>query len=248
MRSNGLGLNLGQRTYFSSSDGGVIVRRNSRGLFGGPVVPRCQAEGCGNDLTNAKHYHRRHKVCEFHSKATRVIANGLEQRFCQQCSRFHVLAEFDEVKRSCRRRLADHNRRRRKNGSDKLGDATKNSIVSKAIVGSVSKLETESPQKATASAPLSLSQESATFAEEAHHLFQFQSILLPNKNSNLKTTRLPYASSSPIQNLLFNESTGFRADNGLLSHHSFTTQQEDDQKGEVQGLANLGHSIFKVQL
>lgn len=28
--------------------------------------------------------------------------------------RFHLLAEFDEGKRSCRRRLAGHNRRRRK--------------------------------------------------------------------------------------------------------------------------------------
>lgn len=28
--------------------------------------------------------------------------------------RFHVLQEFDEGKRSCRRRLAGHNRRRRK--------------------------------------------------------------------------------------------------------------------------------------
>lgn len=29
-------------------------------------------------------------------------------------SRFHVLQEFDEGKRSCRRRLAGHNKRRRK--------------------------------------------------------------------------------------------------------------------------------------
>ena len=29
-------------------------------------------------------------------------------------SRFHLLSEFDEGKRSCRRRLAGHNRRRRK--------------------------------------------------------------------------------------------------------------------------------------
>jgi hypothetical protein len=29
-------------------------------------------------------------------------------------NRFHVLSEFDEVKRSCRKRLAEHNRRRRK--------------------------------------------------------------------------------------------------------------------------------------
>lgn len=30
------------------------------------------------------------------------------------CCRFHLLSEFDEGKRSCRRRLAGHNRRRRK--------------------------------------------------------------------------------------------------------------------------------------
>lgn len=30
------------------------------------------------------------------------------------CCRFHPLSEFDEGKRSCRRRLAGHNRRRRK--------------------------------------------------------------------------------------------------------------------------------------
>ncbi|KAK1281646.1 Squamosa promoter-binding-like protein 13 [Acorus calamus] len=31
--------------------------------------------------------------------------------------RFHELSEFDEAKRSCRRRLAGHNERRRKNSS-----------------------------------------------------------------------------------------------------------------------------------
>nr|GMD24203.1 squamosa promoter-binding-like protein 6 [Ipomoea batatas] len=44
-------------------------------------------------------------------------------KFCQQCSRyvayanrtrFHLLAEFDDDKRSCRKRLACHNKRRRK--------------------------------------------------------------------------------------------------------------------------------------
>ncbi|KAK1273254.1 Squamosa promoter-binding-like protein 8 [Acorus gramineus] len=79
---------------------------------------RCQAAGCAADLGRAKHYHRRHRVCDFHSKAAAVIVSGCgggaEQRFCQQCSRFHQLSEFDGEKRSCRRRLADHNRRRRK--------------------------------------------------------------------------------------------------------------------------------------
>lgn len=32
--------------------------------------------------------------------------------------RFHELAEFDESKRSCRRRLAGHNERRRKGASE----------------------------------------------------------------------------------------------------------------------------------
>lgn len=49
-----------------------------------------------------------------HSKAPVVTVGGMEKRFCQQCSRFHQLSEFDQGKRSCRRRLAGHNERRRK--------------------------------------------------------------------------------------------------------------------------------------
>ncbi|CAM6031653.1 unnamed protein product, partial [Sphagnum compactum] len=80
-----------------------------------PAPPcRCQVEGCTANLSSAKDYHRRHKVCEMHSKASKAIAAGCEQRFCQQCSRFHVLTEFDEIKHSCRRRLAGHNERRHK--------------------------------------------------------------------------------------------------------------------------------------
>ncbi|XP_027353530.1 squamosa promoter-binding-like protein 1 isoform X2 [Abrus precatorius] len=74
----------------------------------------CQVEDCGTDLSNAKDYHRRHKVCEMHSKASKALVGNAMQRFCQQCSRFHMLQEFDEGKRSCRRRLAGHNKRRRK--------------------------------------------------------------------------------------------------------------------------------------
>lgn len=110
-----IGLNLGGRTYFSADDYafgrfGKRLRPNSPGA----QAPLCQAEGCKADLSIAKHYHRRHKVCAFHSKAATVIIAGQTQRFCQQCSRFHVLSEFDDGKRSCRKRLADHNRRRRK--------------------------------------------------------------------------------------------------------------------------------------
>nr|AGI62062.1 SQUAMOSA promoter-binding-like 14 [Erycina pusilla] len=74
----------------------------------------CLVDDCKFDLSFCKEYHRRHKVCELHSKTPVVIVGGQEQRFCQQCSRFHLLIEFDDVKRSCRKRLDGHNRRRRK--------------------------------------------------------------------------------------------------------------------------------------
>jgi hypothetical protein len=61
-----------------------------RGGGGGVSPPSCQAERCGADLTDAKRYHRRHKVCEFHSKAPVVVVSGLRQRFCQQCSRSSI--------------------------------------------------------------------------------------------------------------------------------------------------------------
>ncbi|KAG7595410.1 SBP domain [Arabidopsis suecica] len=101
--SNRIGLNLGGRTYFSAADDDFVSRlyRRSRpgesGMGNSLSTPRCQAEGCNADLSHAKHYHRRHKVCEFHSKASTVVAAGLSQRFCQQCSRFvpPKVATFD---------------------------------------------------------------------------------------------------------------------------------------------------------
>ncbi|OIV91731.1 hypothetical protein TanjilG_26584 [Lupinus angustifolius] len=89
---------------------------------GGSVPPSCQVDSCKTDLSEAKNYHRRHKVCEFHAKAPSVLIADQHQRFCQQCSRFHELSEFDESKRSCRRRLAGHNERRRKNAADYNGE------------------------------------------------------------------------------------------------------------------------------
>ncbi|KAG8487982.1 hypothetical protein CXB51_018525 [Gossypium anomalum] len=74
----------------------------------------CLVDGCNSELSKCKDYHRRNKVCQLHSKAAQVFINGKKQRFCQQCSRFHSLEEFDERKRSCRKRLEGHNRRRRK--------------------------------------------------------------------------------------------------------------------------------------
>ncbi|KAK7395603.1 hypothetical protein VNO78_16167 [Psophocarpus tetragonolobus] len=117
-------LKLGKRHYFEDVSGGCLVLGDKRGKGcsggGGAAVARCQVEGCHVALVNAKEYHRRHKVCEMHSKAPKVVVLGMEQRFCQQCSRFHVVSEFDDSKRSCRRRLAGHNERRRKSSHDSV--------------------------------------------------------------------------------------------------------------------------------
>nr|AQQ11857.1 squamosa-promoter binding protein-like protein [Phyllostachys edulis] len=125
-----IGLKLGKRTYFEDVCGGQSVKSSPSGVSA--VTPStvsakkakvarqntqnsyCQVEGCKIDLSSVKDYHRKHRVCEAHSKAPKVVVAGLERRFCQQCSRFHALAEFDQKKRSCRRRLSDHNARRRK--------------------------------------------------------------------------------------------------------------------------------------
>lgn len=96
------GLKFGQKIYFENvglgspaKSGGSGASSSSSGTKKGrsgavqrAQPPRCQVEGCKVDLTDAKAYYSRHKVCGMHSKSPRVIVAGLEQRFCQQCSRF----------------------------------------------------------------------------------------------------------------------------------------------------------------
>lgn len=79
-----------------------------------PNGPTCQVEGCGEDLSGLKEYHIRYRICEEHLKIDFIIIDGKQQRFCQQCGRFHALSKFDSAKRSCRDRLQRHNARRRK--------------------------------------------------------------------------------------------------------------------------------------
>ncbi|CAJ2659765.1 unnamed protein product [Trifolium pratense] len=110
-----------------------VSRRKGTSRGGRFSTPICQAENCETDLTFMKRYHRRHKVCEFHSKVTYVMVAGLRQRFCQQCSRFHELIEFDEAKRSCRKRLARHNERRRKSNTGNFNEGRSTSIKGQEI-------------------------------------------------------------------------------------------------------------------
>ncbi|CAD7701248.1 unnamed protein product [Ostreobium quekettii] len=97
-------------------------RRHNRG----PVV--CQVDGCGADLSGLKEYHQRYKICEYHLKVSSIVKDGAQQRFCQQCGRFHGLSEFDGVKRSCRARLERHNARRRKKSDSQTPSAKIRSV------------------------------------------------------------------------------------------------------------------------
>ncbi|KAJ6821450.1 squamosa promoter-binding-like protein 9 [Iris pallida] len=81
---------------------------------------RCQVAGCEADIRELKGYHRRHRVCLRCAAASSVAIDGADRRYCQQCGKFHLLADFDEGKRSCRRKLERHNRRRRRNPTESV--------------------------------------------------------------------------------------------------------------------------------
>ncbi|XP_071740270.1 squamosa promoter-binding-like protein 4 [Rutidosis leptorrhynchoides] len=116
-------LNFGSQTNNTSLKKKKIVSTSSNDDSHDEPLFWCQVDGCSADLTAAKRYHRRHKVCEVHAKAPAVVVSGLRQRFCQQCSRFHDVSEFDDARRSCRIRLADHNERRRRKSSSEATQA-----------------------------------------------------------------------------------------------------------------------------
>ena len=104
-----LSLKLGKRTYFEDGCGLGQSGKSSAALgtasaatppgpakkakaaAAAPTAQQqksyCQVEGCRTDLSSDKDYHRKHRVCEPHSKAPKVVVAGLERRFCQQCSR-----------------------------------------------------------------------------------------------------------------------------------------------------------------
>jgi len=65
-----------------------------------------------------KEYYKRYKICPYHMEANFLLVEGQSIRFCQQCGRFQLLSEFDGDKRSCRKRLARHNSRRRKSEAE----------------------------------------------------------------------------------------------------------------------------------
>jgi hypothetical protein len=91
------GLTFGQKIYFEqdagAAGGSATGGRKGKGAAASASAaqpPRCRVDGCGVDLSAVKQYYCRHKVCYMHSKEPRVFVAGIEQRFCQQCSRFKI--------------------------------------------------------------------------------------------------------------------------------------------------------------
>lgn len=208
-----IGLKLGKRTYFENCSTGNNSKTSSSSNI--PVVsastakklrppsqnapdPRCQVENCNLDLSSAKEYHRKHRVCESHSKCSKVVVGGLERRFCQQCSRFHSLSEFDEKKRSCRKRLSDHNARRRKPQHETIH--FKSTSMSSIYEG----------RQQMSFAPISDSRPTEDSSWESMNTYKYalttEHLLKPeipgvvNVQSHLPWSRLPHAISMPAQN------------------------------------------------
>jgi len=77
----------------------------------------CHIVDCDVNLGSEAEYYQRYRICREHLRSPALVVDGIAQRFCQQCGRFHNLDSFDGDKRNCRARLAQHNSRRRKVGT-----------------------------------------------------------------------------------------------------------------------------------
>ncbi|KAF8058442.1 SBP2 [Scenedesmus sp. PABB004] len=94
-------------------------------VLGPPAGPRervqlahavCKVQGCTALLREQKPYYQRFMLCEAHMRCLAISVDGVPSRFCQQCAKFEPVEAFDGTKRSCRARLQEHNKRRRKLG------------------------------------------------------------------------------------------------------------------------------------
>jgi hypothetical protein len=72
-----------------------------------------QVPQCNVGLDDAKPFNRRFRICPAHAMMPSVTLDGKRQRFCQQCSRFQGLGEFEGAHKSCARMLRRHRDRRR---------------------------------------------------------------------------------------------------------------------------------------
>lgn len=93
------------------------------------------------------------------------------ERFCQQCSRFHAVSEFEGDRRSCRTQLERHNARRRKQRALAAGNSTPASSSSTAAAVAAGANVAEEPplqrQRVAAPAPTAAAKAGAAAATSA---------------------------------------------------------------------------------
>ena len=66
----------------------------------GPLGRRlCRVPSCSADVSHAKSFNRRYRICETHRSAPSVVVDGQRQRFCQMCAKFHEISEFEGAPR-----------------------------------------------------------------------------------------------------------------------------------------------------
>jgi len=88
----------------------------------------CQVPGCARDLQCSRPYNLRQRICEEHYRKSWVFIKDTKCRFCQQCSKFHHLAFFDNNRRSCREQLRKHNQRRKERRAKSKAQTLQNDI------------------------------------------------------------------------------------------------------------------------
>jgi hypothetical protein len=82
-----------------NKNGSVKVPRSSSNSSIKDKVVQCRVDGC--EMKCERVYAKRSKVCEMHLKMDEVFHEGMLQRFCQKCTRFHSIEEFKDKRRAC---------------------------------------------------------------------------------------------------------------------------------------------------
>lgn len=82
--------------YISQNVSGADEQRDAGRTSASPSRPRrpCRAPGCQVDVSRAKSFNWRYRICEQHRSAQSVMINGEPMRFCQMCAKFQPLEEF----------------------------------------------------------------------------------------------------------------------------------------------------------
>lgn len=137
---------------------------------------------------------QRNNICEDHSRSPQEEFKGRTVRWCQQCCTFQPLQDFDGIRRTCRKRLAIHNLRRKKNRIET--SKTPDVLPDDAKRKSSTNLDVPKPQPSPSIIythyPLTVSTPVLT-TEHLH-----ATLLSPNDNSDTEHTGSPVTHASPM--------------------------------------------------